>query len=238
MASLLTPFLLGAILGATASGDVRVLDGRVQSGAALAWLQPFPLALGLLTLLLCAYLAAVRLALIARGHLRDDFRRHGLGIGLVSGVVAAGALVLLIGSAPRLWQGLNSPRAAPVLVLDVLLAAGSVGALWRRHFGLARALGVGQIVGLLLAWALAQWPYIIYPDVALQATAAPPATLAFVLASLPVGMGLVLPSLWLLFAVFRDDPATQAQPRGAPAPALGPPGGQSWPPARPSWPKR
>jgi cytochrome d ubiquinol oxidase subunit II len=204
IASLVTPLLLGASLGATATGDVRVLDGRLQPGAELAWLQPFPLALGALTLLLCAYVAAVRLTLVTGGRLREDFRRNGLGIGLVAGVMAVGALVLVVGSAPRLLQGLTSLRAAPVLVIGVLLAPASAGALWRRRYSLARALGVGQIVFLLLAWALAQWPYIIYPDISLQATAAPPATLQFVLATLPLGMGLVVPSLWLLFAVFRD----------------------------------
>jgi cytochrome d ubiquinol oxidase subunit II len=71
---------------------------------------------------------------------------------------------------------------------------------------------------LLAAWAL-QWPYIIYPDVSLHTTAAPPATLVFVLATLPLGMGLVLPSLWLLFSVFRSHPQLEApqSPQGAEA---------------------
>jgi cytochrome bd ubiquinol oxidase subunit II len=204
IASLVTPLLLGATLAATATGDVRVLAGRLQPGAELAWLQPFPLALGGLTVLLCAYVAALRLVLVTRGRLREDFRRNGLAIGLLAGVVAVGALVLVVGSAPRLWQALTSVRAAPVLLLGVLLAPTSLAALWQRRYRLARALALGQIVLLLLAWALAQWPYIIYPDLSLQASAAPPATLGFVLATLPLGMGLVVPSLWLLFAVFRD----------------------------------
>jgi cytochrome d ubiquinol oxidase subunit II len=216
IASVVTPVLLGAALGATATGDVRVLDGRVQPGAAMAWLQPFPLALGALTLLLCGYVAALRLALVTRGRLREDFRRRGLGIGLLAGLVSLATLVLLLGAAPRLWAGLVSPRAAPVLVLGVLLAPASAGALWRRRYALARALGLGQIVFLLVAWGLAQWPYIIYPDVWLRATAAPSATLGFVLTTLPLGMGLVLPSLWLLFTVFREAPPVQ-EARGNPA---------------------
>lgn len=215
IASVFTPFVLGAALGATATGEVRVLDGRVQPGAGLAWLQAFPLALGALTLLLCAHTAALRLALMSRGPVRQDFRRRGLAVGLLAGVISLGTLVLLMGTAPRLWDGLMSLRAVPVLVVAVLLAPASASALWRRHFGLARAFGVGQVVCLLVAWALAQWPYIVYPDVLLDAAAAPPATLAFVLATLPVGMGLVLPSLWLLFTVFRDLPRRAADPREA-----------------------
>ena len=45
----------------------------------------------------------------------------------------------------------------------------------------------------------------VYPDIDLHTAAAPPATLTLVLATPPLGMGLVLPSLWLSFAVFQKD---------------------------------
>jgi len=63
--------------------------------------------------------------------------------------------------------------------------------------------GSGQILLLLTAWAVTQWPFIVYSDIDLHTAAAPAATLTFILATLPLGMGLVLPSLWLLFAVLR-----------------------------------
>lgn len=52
---------------------------------------------------------------------------------------------------------------------------------------------------------MAQSPYIIYPDVTLQGAAAPRSTLLFLLWSTPVGMGLLIPSLWLLFRVFKAE---------------------------------
>jgi cytochrome d ubiquinol oxidase subunit II len=75
--------------------------------------------------------------------------------------------------------------------------------MWRRHFRWARALGVGQIVLLIVGWALAQWPYLIAPDVVLADAAAPPAILQFVLWTLIPGLGLLIPSLWLLVSVFK-----------------------------------
>jgi len=72
---------------------LRVVDGVVQPFAGVSWLQPFPLALGALTLVLCANLAAVAT--------RGNFRRRGLGIGMVAGVVSVFTLVLLIADAPR-----------------------------------------------------------------------------------------------------------------------------------------
>ncbi len=50
------------------------------------------------TLVLCTNLAA----LATRGNVREDFRRRGLGIGMVAGVVSVFTLVLLIADAPRL----------------------------------------------------------------------------------------------------------------------------------------
>ncbi len=70
---------------------------------------------------------------------------------------------------------------------------------------LARAATVGQVSLLLLGWGLAQYPYLIYPDMTLRSVAAPEATLRFVLYSLPVGLALLVPSLWLLFRVFKAE---------------------------------
>jgi cytochrome d ubiquinol oxidase subunit II len=65
---------------------------------------------------------------------------------------------------------------------------------------------------LLVGWGLAQWPYLIYPDVTLTDAAAPASTLRALLLTVPFGMALLLPSLWLLFAVFKGrNPATESQ---------------------------
>jgi cytochrome d ubiquinol oxidase subunit II len=52
---------------------------------------------------------------------------------------------------------------------------------------------------------LAQFPYLIYPDVTISNAAAPPATLRFFLLTLPIGAAILLPSLWFLFRVFKGD---------------------------------
>jgi cytochrome bd ubiquinol oxidase subunit II len=65
---------------------------------------------------------------------------------------------------------------------------------------LARA---AEVAPLLLGWELTQLPYLIYTDMTFEAAAAPPAILRFVLWSLVPGGLLLIPSLWLLFAVFK-----------------------------------
>jgi cytochrome d ubiquinol oxidase subunit II len=67
------------------------------------------------------------------------------------------------------------------------------------------AAAVAQVSLLLLGWGLAQYPYLIYPDVSVHRAAASHATLRFVVYSLPIGMALLLPSLWLLCRVFKAE---------------------------------
>src|SRR5256886_15184571 len=81
VASLITPLLLGATVGAIASG--RLGEGGRGTGDGFyatyvaSWLNPFALAVGLFALVAFAFLAAVYLTLEAAGGrgLGEDFRR-------------------------------------------------------------------------------------------------------------------------------------------------------------------
>jgi cytochrome bd ubiquinol oxidase subunit II len=203
VSSAITPVLLGACLGAISSGQLRVAPGAGAAAPALAWIGPFPLATGLLALAVCAYLAAVYLTLETGGEVREDFRRRALGAWLVAGALSLAVLLLAFFEAPRLWQRLTGWPALPVVAAGVCLAPLSAWAMLRRRFGWARILAAGQVVVLLTGWAIAQWPYILYPDVTLHDAAAPEGTLRAVLITLPFGLAILLPSLWFLFAVFK-----------------------------------
>jgi cytochrome bd ubiquinol oxidase subunit II len=213
VASVITPVLLGACLGAVSNGRLRVSSGAAEAAPALAWFGAFPLATGLLALAVCAYLAAVYLTLETEGEVREDFRSRALLIWLVAGALSLVVLILANFQAPRLWERLTGWPALPVVAAGVLLAPLSAWAMWRRRFGWARVLSAGQVVVLLTGWAVAQWPYILYPDVSLHDAAAPEGTLRAVLVTLPFGLGVLLPSLWFLFAVFKGrNPAAPRQP--------------------------
>jgi cytochrome d ubiquinol oxidase subunit II len=129
-------------------------------------------------------------------------------------VLSVAVLLLSALDVPRLWQQLLGGLGTPALVGGVLLAPAAAWALWRRRYSLARVLAAGQVVALLTGWALAQLPYVVYPDVTLTGSAAPSATLSFVLWTLPFGLAMLLPSLWFLFAVFKGrNPAVEASKR-------------------------
>lgn len=205
IASVASPVLLGVCLGAVSSGRVRVIDGAVL-GAAAAVLSPLSVALGLFALAVCAYLAAVFLTVETEGTLADDFRRYALEIG--GAVVALSGVVLaLVGrEAPHLWRGLTEGPGRAVVSLGVAAALASGGLLLTRRYRAARAATVVQVVSLLGGWAAAQWPFLVYPDVRADQTAAPQATLVAVLTTLIPAALLVVPSLALLFWVFKARP--------------------------------
>ena len=191
--SALTPILLGMCLGALSTGDPY------------QWWTPFPLAVGALALLICAYLAAVYLAWEADDPaLRDDFRRRALIVWLIAGVASVAALLLARAEASHLWTGLTSWPGIAFIAAGSALAPISFGALSSRRFSLARYTCVAQIVALLAGWAAAQWPYLIYPDVTVTNAAAPVSTLSLTAWTLPFGLGALFPALWLLFRVFKS----------------------------------
>jgi cytochrome d ubiquinol oxidase subunit II len=206
IASVCTPVLLGMCLGAVSSGRIRArYDGELTAGAD-AWHSPLALVTGLFALALCAYLAAVFLTVETDGDLRDDFRRHALEVGTVVVALSAALIPWVFLAAPHLGAGLLSARALPVLLLGALAALASGYGLYRRRFALARAAAVAQVACLLAGWGLAQYPFLIYPDVSLVGSAAPAATLAAILWTIPPGLALLLPALWWLFRVFKSPP--------------------------------
>ena len=201
-ASAMTPVLLGACLGAVSTSSVRVGAGWLPEASG-AWLQPFALMTGVLALLLCAYLAAVYLAWESDGILQDDFRRRALITWVAAGVTSLVVLLLARTAAPRLWSTLTAMPALLIVVGGTALAPASAFALIVRRFSLARVLAAGQVTLLLVGWAVAQFPYLIYPDLTLAQSAAPKATLAMIAWTIPFGLAVLVPSLWFLFAVFK-----------------------------------
>jgi len=210
IASLITPLLLGTIVGAVASGRVTAPvpgTGFVANYVA-PWATPFALAVGVFALCLFGFLAAVYLTVEAKEpDLREDFRIRALASGVA--VFASAALALLLSlqksGAPLMGHGLTEARhALPVQLAVAVAAITALAALWLRRFGLARVAAVAQVSLILWGWALSQYPYLIPPDLTIQTTAAPWVTIRLVLIALGIGAVILFPSLWYLFRVFKS----------------------------------
>ena len=204
VASVVTPFSLGTAAAAVASGSIHAPGGQLASGFLDGWTTPLAIVIGLFALSICAYLAATYLMVENedRPALLADFRRRAIAAALVSGVLALLAVAISFFEGSRLIQTLTG-RGLPLFVLALLNGPLALWAVWRSRPRIARVAVIGQVVLVLWAWAVGQWPYLVPPDLTISATAAPEATLTGMLVVITVGGLLLLPSLWLLFRVFK-----------------------------------
>jgi cytochrome d ubiquinol oxidase subunit II len=210
IASLVTPILLGATIGAIASGRVTGHPEEVGFAAVYLapWLTPFAVSVGGFALCLFGFLAAVYLTVEAKEpELRESFRVRALIAGVAVFFCAGLALLLSLhdSGAPLMGHGLTRGTFALPIQLAVAGAALlALGALWFRRFMLARVAAAAQVTLILWGWALSQYPYLVPPDLSIETTAAPAVTIRLVLITLAVGAVVLVPSLWYLFRVFKS----------------------------------
>jgi cytochrome d ubiquinol oxidase subunit II len=209
VASLVTPVILGMIIGAIVSDGVGSASARIGSATfdevfVRSWLSPFTLAVGAFALALFAFLAATYLALAANTDaLRDEFRRRALVAALGVFVFAAVALALSFQAAPRVARGVaRAWWSMPLHVATAIAAITAIGALWRRRYRVARIAAAAQVSLVLWGWALAQLPYIVPPTLTIRDAASPRETLALLLVGLCAGFVILIPSLRYLYRTF------------------------------------
>lgn len=222
-ASTITPFMLGACAAAIAGGNIHVRQGvLVNADYWQPWTTPFALCCGLFAVGLCSCLAATYLTVEARqadkADLVADFRTRAIIAGGISAVLGGLALILAWLESPYLWSGLTS-RALPVALGAMAIGLLTAFLLLRGHYQLARLSLITEIVLIIVAWSIAQTPYLIVPDVTLAQAASSPAMLkAFFIASI-IGLVFLLPSIGLLFYVFKGrNPAPDAHLAHQPTP--------------------
>jgi cytochrome bd ubiquinol oxidase subunit II len=203
ISSTLTPVLLGMCAGAVASGDIRIGNGSVTSSLWMPWLGAFPVTIGLLALTTCAYLAAVYMTIETTGDLQEDFRRRALGAGVAFALLGTIALPLAWKQAPYVWDGLWTRETWTIIPAAIIAGLITLWAVWTRHFRLARITAIIGVTIVLAGWSLAQYPYLIVPDLTYTEAAASSEMMRVTLIVYGVGAIFLIPSLFLLFALFK-----------------------------------
>jgi cytochrome d ubiquinol oxidase subunit II len=224
VASLITPFALGAVAGGIASERVPV--GNAAGGLFSSWLNPTSVLTGVLSVAFSAYLAAVYLAADAERHgkpeLVEAFRRRALASGAAAGGLAIAGLVVIHGDAPRLYTGLLHGGALATVIVSVLSGLVIVGLVWTRRFELARYGVAVPIAAVIAGWALARYPTLL-PGLSVHQAAAPRNTLICLIVAVLAGGALLFPSLALLFRLMLGghlQPATAEHARASPLTAI------------------
>jgi cytochrome bd ubiquinol oxidase subunit II len=205
ISSCVTPFFLGVVVGGISSDKVVVTNGVSANGFILPWLQPFPLIVGTLSLSLFAYLSACYLTVDAHGpELKEDFRNKALSSGFVALMAAFATYVVAGQGAQGIRMGLSRPLAWIIEICAALASLIAFHSLWTRNFIRARNAAAAQVTLILLGWGIAQYPWLVRPNLTILNSASPNSVVTSLVGVLAVGALVLLPSLALLFRVFKS----------------------------------
>ena len=212
-ASLITPFFMGTVVGAVATGQVPV---HPAGNVLAAWTSPTAILTGFLFVAACAYVSAVFLVPEARQRGHQDLTRYfalrATGAGVLTGGLAGGTFAELSTSSPHVFAGLTGD-ALPLVAISIAAGIAVLGMLWAGWY---YALGLRVMAAIAVAtvvwgWGLAQYPYLFPTSLSLAAGSAPKASLVgeFVVAGLAVL--LVAPGLALLYFLQQRRMLTAAE---------------------------
>jgi cytochrome d ubiquinol oxidase subunit II len=204
--SVLTPFFLGTVAGAVASG--RVPLGNAQGDLWASWINPTSMLGGVMAVLACAYLAAVLITrdAVAGGDLAmaEYFRVRAMATGYAAGGLALAGVIVIRADAPALFEGLTTGLGVGFLLLSV---AGGVTSLWalRRHrFVVARVAAVTATVSVLWGWGAGQYPEMLPGQVTVaEAAASDPVLWALIGAFVAAG-SIAVPALFFLLRLSQE----------------------------------
>src|SRR4051812_35718557 len=199
LASIVTPFFLGACLGGIASA--RVPYGNAKGDIVTSWLNPTSAIVGTLAIAVSAYLAAVYLSDDAqrRGEadLVEPYRRRALAAGTAAGLLAVAGLAVLHGDAHPLYDELVAGRGLPAVIASGAAGLAALTLVLRRRFKSARYVAALAVAAIVAGWALAQEPRLL-PGLSVDQAAAPRDVLVAVIIAVAGGGLVVVPSLLVL----------------------------------------
>ena len=238
-ASLITPFFMGTVVGAVATGQVPV---HPAGNVLAAWTSPTAILTGFLFVAACAYLSAVFLVLEARQRGHQDLERYfslrATAAGVLTGALAGGTFADLSASAPYVYARLTG-IALPLVAVSIAAGIGVLGMLWLRWYHplflrVAAAIAVAAVVS---GWGLAQYPYLFPTSLPLATGSAPTGALVAEFVVTGLAVLLVAPGFALLYLLQQRsmlteagsdtglrlaaqlEPAVPGQPAAAPVPA-------------------
>ncbi len=200
--SLLTPFFMGTVVGAIASGHVPV--GNAAGDAVTSWLNLVSVLTGALFVATGAYLSAVFLVSDARRAKDPDLERYfatrALIAALVTGAIAVAGIFVYRADARYIYDGLTS-EGLPLVIASALFGLGVLVLLWRGERRGTRPLAVGAVVAVIWGWGVAQFPYLLPQTLTIKEGAGASATMTAVLVVFGVAVVVVLPALGFLYTL-------------------------------------
>ena len=130
----------------------------------------------------------------------DYFRRRAIGAAVVAGTVAFAGIFVLHSDATYLFEELTT-TALPIVLLSAVCGTASLVLLMRNAARGARFLAVGAVASVVVAWGVAQWPYLLPETLKIANAAAPDGTLGALLVATVGAVLIVVPGFILLYTL-------------------------------------
>lgn len=205
VSSLLTPFFLGTVVGAVASGRVPAAG---HGDPTSSWTGMLPLLTGVLFVCVAAYMAAVFLVSDAGAAGDADLERYftarALGIAVLAGGAALAGIFALHSEARYVYDRLSDQGLALVIVSGTC-GLGALAMLARGTVRGLRPLAVGAVAAVIWGYFVAQFPYLLPTSLGISQGAASSGTLIAVIVIFGAAGLVCLPSLGLLYALSQKD---------------------------------
>src|SRR5262249_23526382 len=202
IASVLTPFFMGTVVGAIASGKVPADGDGDPTGS---WTGFLPLVAGALFVAVTAYTAAIFLVrdsgASGDAELRDYFARRALIVAVIAGAGAVLGVIALHEDARYVYDGLTSWPGIALVLLSAVCGLVALGLLVSgRNYGL-RVAAVGAGAAVIWGYFAAAFPYVLPTSLTISGAAGASATLTEVIVVFGVAAVTVIPSLILLYVL-------------------------------------
>ena len=210
-ASLITPFFLGTIAGAIASGRVPAAGYGDQVAS---WINPTSIVGGCLAVTTCVFLAGVYLtADAARAGLpalAERLRKRSLTIAVVAGLVVFAGLYPILHDASTLSHGLLH-AGLPLLILAALAGGSTVILLYRQKYSTARLFAAAAVASVVTGWGVGQYPWMLVDQLTINDAAGAGATLRGLLVVAALACVIVLPALGYLLWLTQAGNGTESR---------------------------
>ncbi|WP_114789357.1 cytochrome d ubiquinol oxidase subunit II [Niabella yanshanensis] len=208
--SIITPLFLGIIAGSAVSGRIDPGAANFLDAYIFSWLAPFPVAVGIFTVTICGFLAAI--FIIGETRSEEDTKRFVTKSKHMSiAALAAAALVFIAARVEDIplehWLFGN-----PVSIICVILAIISLVWMWAslftRQTKLIRVIAGAQVSLLLVAITYEHYPVLVNlkntEGLSLLAQQGAEKTIRALGIALLAGSVLILPSLFYLLYSFSN----------------------------------